>query len=104
MVQKRSDRIEFLQPEGKKESGLVDLSNTGVGFVHPTDILVETKAKITINQLTLNSKVVYCKETVGGFRIGLHFVGVPAAQIQVIEQLVDKFGRGVPLDFKAEFE
>jgi len=100
-MQKRKERIEFLQPEAMAEPGLIDLSESGVAIWHPKK--QNGNATITINDLQLKAKLIYCAEKVGGYRIGMQFMNVTPEKMKVLKGLVEKFSRGVPLDFKAEF-
>ncbi|MFC1585452.1 PilZ domain-containing protein [Fibrobacterota bacterium] len=102
MTQKRSDRIEFLKPSGKVEMGLIDLSESGAAIIHPKE--ESGNANIIINNLHLKARVIYCKEEVGSFKIGMQFIDVPPEKLGFLKMLVEKFSRGVPLEFKAVFK
>ncbi|MBF0432879.1 MAG: PilZ domain-containing protein [Fibrobacteria bacterium] len=103
MVEKRSDRVEFLKPTDKIDMGLVDLSESGVAILHPN---VETKGAwglVTINELTVKAQIVYCAEIVGAYKIGLHFEEIPADKKLILKGLVNEFSRGTSLNFKVQF-
>ncbi len=100
-MQKRKERIEFLQPEHRAALGVVDLSESGAAIWHPKKQTGE--ATITIDKLELKAKLIYCMERVGGYKIGLQFMNVTPEKARILKELVEKFSRGVPLDFNAAF-
>ena len=90
-----SDRIEFLNSDD--EITLFDLSSGGACCRHSKMVPTGTVLKLTINELRLSSKVVYVQERRDGSRVGVQFFDVPADKQKVLNELVEKFSRGVPI-------
>lgn len=101
-MQKRSDRIEFLHPDGKPHEGLQDLSETGLALFRKKPIAPDALLTVQIETIQIQGKVVYCQEKVGGYKIGIHFVEIPAKDKPTLVQLVDKFSRGTSIQIRLE--
>jgi len=100
MVQKRKDRIEFLTPADKVEMGLIDLSESGVAILHPKPVSSQAAINIQIENIQLIAKVIYCREQVGAYKIGMQFIEVATEKAAILKGLVEKFSRGIPLEIK----
>lgn len=96
-MQKRSDRIEYLHPDGEPHEGLVDLSATGMAVFRSKPMIPDAVIQVQIESLTLKAKIVYSQEKVGGFKVGLHFLEVSAPDRASLTGLVEKFSRGSTL-------
>lgn len=95
MDQKRSsERIEFLNDQS---TTLFDLSSGGACCRHIKMVAIGTLLKFRVNDLALNAKVVYVQERSDGARVGVQFLNVPADKQKTLDDLVEKFSRGVPL-------
>jgi c-di-GMP-binding flagellar brake protein YcgR len=95
MDQKRSsERIEFLNDESVT---LFDLSSGGACCRHAKMVAIGALLKVRVNDLNLNAKVVYTQERSDGARLGVQFLNVPAEKQKVLDELVGKFSRGVPI-------
>jgi hypothetical protein len=97
MKERGSERIEFLGPEEEAKNTLIDLSVTGVAFIHPTAAKKDSLISVKIKSYTLDAVVVYCQPRAEGFRIGMHFKNVPPDVQKSLVKLVEEFSRGVPL-------
>jgi len=100
MSQKRQDRVEFLKPDGQEQIGLHDLSESGAAFLHPKSLDVGRAVKLVIGGTGLNTKVIYSREQVGSFKTGVHFESVTEGQKKELASLVEKFSRGMPIEFE----
>jgi hypothetical protein len=97
MVERGSERIEYLNPDERERKALLDISVSGAAFVHPRELENGTKLAVKIKKHVLNAIVVYAQGRAEGFRIGVKFQNV-AFQVQKdLKDFVDEFSRGVPL-------
>jgi hypothetical protein len=95
MDQKRSsERIEFLNDDNVT---LFDLSSGGACCRYNKMAATGTLLKVKVNNLELTAKVVYCQERSDGSRVGVQFQSVPADKQKTLDDLVEKFSRGVPI-------
>jgi PilZ domain len=97
MKERGSERIEFLCAGEESENTLIDLSVTGVAFVHSSEAKKDSVISVRIKTFSLKAVVVYCQPRAQGFRIGLQFKNVPADVQRSLGNLVEEFSRGVPL-------
>jgi c-di-GMP-binding flagellar brake protein YcgR len=96
--QKRtSDRIQHLA-ENSRGRQLVDLSTTGACLFADDKKAPETTVKVKIGELEIKSRVVYCRSHGEGYRIGVQFRNVDADTQKKIDQFVESYSKGVPLD------
>jgi hypothetical protein len=102
MKDRASERIEFINLNGSSEPTLFDLSKTGVCGFSSKKLEKDKFAFVKINTLRLKAQVVYCQERSDGFRVGMHFCEVPADLQASLNDLVDKFSRGVPISCSIE--
>ncbi len=97
MLERMSERIEYVDLDPAKDKSLFDLSTTGVCCLFqrrlPNDSLVSMK----INDLVVKARVVYCQERSDGYRLGLQFVDISGEQQKKLNDRVDKFSRGVAI-------
>lgn len=98
----RAERIEFLNLNGSNEPKLFDLSKTGVCCFSAKKLDKGVVASLKINTLSFKARVIYAQERTDGFRVGMQFVEVSAEQQKILNDLVDKFSRGVPLSCVVE--
>jgi hypothetical protein len=97
MQDRVSERIENLNFEESGGKSFFDLSATGVCCFHPKRFAKDTFVSVKIKDLVLKARIVYCQERDPGFRLGMQFSGVSAAQQKDLNDCVDKFSRGVPI-------
>jgi hypothetical protein len=102
MKDRASERIEFLDLNGSNEPTLFDLSKTGVCCFCARKLEKGAVASLRINTLSIKARVVYSQERTDGFRVGMQFLDVSAEQQKIINDLVDKFSRGVPISCTVE--
>jgi hypothetical protein len=101
-MQDRAERIEFINLNGSNEPKLFDLSKTGVCCFSAKKLEKGGIASLKINTLSIKARVIYSQERTDGFRVGMQFVEVSAEQQKSLNELVDKFSRGVPLSCVVE--
>jgi hypothetical protein len=102
MKDRSSERIEMLSVNGSQTPSLFDLSKTGVCCFSKEKLDKGIFVGVKINELFLKAKVIYCQERTDGFRVGMQFVEVNNQQQKMLNELVDKFSKGVPLVCKLE--
>lgn len=101
MKQRSSERIEMLNSSGEPIS-LFDLSNGGACCFHEEKKGKGETVEVSIKDLSLKARVVYCQQRTDGYRLGLRFVDVPEDKQKMLTSLVDRFSRGVPLECQIE--
>jgi hypothetical protein len=94
---RESERIEMLSPLGEEKIVLFDLSKGGACCLHDKIKPIGSSIHMTVNDLSLRAKGVYCQERKDGARLGVQFLDGSPAQQKVLGELVEKFSRGVPL-------
>jgi c-di-GMP-binding flagellar brake protein YcgR len=97
MIERGSERVEYLNPDERHRKALLDVSITGAAFVHPQGEKIGTKMVVKIKEHELNATVVYSQERAEGFRIGVHFQNVSFSVQKDLKNIVDEFSRGVPM-------
>jgi hypothetical protein len=98
MIKERaSERIELLGMDDGAKKALVDLSTTGVAFIHPVEAKRGTKMKVKIKEYVIDAVVIYCRQRADDYRLGMEFRNVPPDVQKGLKNLVDDFSRGVPL-------
>ncbi len=100
MPQKRSDRIEFLKPDHLEPFGLKDLSESGAAFLSKKSLKEGGEINLLLNSHKLSARVIYCREQVGGCKVGVQFLRLDAKLKGEIAELVDQFSRGKPIQFE----
>jgi len=94
MQERLDERIEFI---GGSEQTLFDLSKGGLSCLAQRKFEKNKLITATVNDLSLTAKVVYCIERADGFRTGVQFWNVPQDRKKQLDELIDKFSRGVPM-------
>lgn len=97
MKDRVSERIELLGVDENAGRLLVDLSTTGVAFIHPTQAQRGEKMKVKIKEYIIEAVVVYCRQRANDYRLGMQFRNVPHDIQTALKIMVDEFSRGVPL-------
>jgi len=97
MLERSSERIEFIDPNGSMKITLFDLSATGVCCLHSKIKQKDEEVSVKLNDLTVRAKVVYCQERTDGYRMGLRFWQVPADKQKALNELTDGFSRGLSI-------
>jgi hypothetical protein len=97
MLERSSERVEYINLEGAKEKSLFDLSATGVSCLFYRKLKADSYVSVKINDLVVKARVVYCQERSDGFRLGLQFVDVSGDVQKKLIDRVDKFSRGVAI-------
>jgi hypothetical protein len=101
MVRQRAEeRIELLNPGDGNV--LFDLSKGCC--LYPRKLEKGAFVRITIDTLTLRARITYSIERTDGCRVGMQFWGVSGPDLKHLEDLVDRFSRGVPLVCNVEAE
>ena len=97
MLERKSERIEFITPDGSREMPIYDLSKTGVSCFHSKLKEKNSFVVVKINNLLLRAKVIYCQQRKHDYRLGLQFWNIlPERQVK-LNELVDKYSKGVPI-------
>jgi hypothetical protein len=102
MKDRASERIEFLNLNGSNEPTLFDLSKTGACCYSVKKREKGSIAQVKINTLTVKARVIYSQERAEGFRVGLQFFDLTLDQQKLLNDLVEKFSRGVPIFCRIE--
>jgi hypothetical protein len=102
MQDRASERIEFLNVNGVSEPTLFDLSKTGVCGFASKKLEKGVIAVVKINALRFKAQVIYCQDRTDGFRVGMQFREVSTDQQAALNDLVEKFSRGVPISCSIE--
>ena len=97
MVGRGSERVEVLDVDGSEM--LLNLSATGVAFLHSDPLEKNRLVTLTINEAQVQGRGVYCHQRTDGYRIGVRFSTVTAEQQAAVKRMVDSFSCGVPLHF-----
>ena len=98
MFERKSERIEFITPGGSEQMPIYDLSKTGVSCFSPKPKDKNCFVVVKINDLLLRAKVIYCQKREKEYRLGLQFWNVlPERQVK-LNDLVDKYSKGVPVN------
>lgn len=97
MLERKSERIESISSNGLGEKPLYDLSKTGLSCFYS-----EAKAKnsfvvVKINDLLLRAKVIYCQKREKDYRLGLQFWNILTERQVKLNELVEKYSKGVPV-------
>jgi len=91
-----SERIEYVDPDdGRRE--LFDLSKGGACCLHHRPLERGAVVNMAVETLELQARVSYSVERTDGFRMGLQFWNVSGAQQKHLDDLVERFSRGVPV-------
>jgi len=81
---------------------LIDFSTSGVALLLPASKPKDHKVIIFIDELKIDSTVVYSIPKEDCFRIGFHFQKVSNEMLINIGEFVDKFSKGIPLKCRVE--
>jgi c-di-GMP-binding flagellar brake protein YcgR len=92
-----SERIEFIDPEHEDTRTLFDLSKGGACILYNKRVERGAFVKVTLDALELRARISYAVERTDGYRIGMQFWNVSGAQQKALDELVDRFSRGVPI-------
>jgi hypothetical protein len=93
---RQSERIEFLSDTVELQR-FFDLSKTGVCCRHTGLLQKDEVVSVRINDLVLSAKVAWCTPRTDGFRVGLQFVKLTPDQAKALDDLVERYSRGVPV-------
>lgn len=97
MLERKSERIESISDDGTERKTIYDLSKTGVSCFYSKQKGKNSFVVIKINDLLLRAKVIYCQKREKDYRLGLQFWNVlPERQVK-LNDLVDKYSKGVPV-------
>ncbi len=91
-----SERIQHISADSENPR-FFDLSTSGVCCLHTKELKPGSTVSVEVGDLSLKAKVVHCTERTDGFRIGLQFAGVDTKKQKLLEELVEKYSRGVPV-------
>lgn len=90
------DRVEFIAPDSSAK--ICDLSPSGACVFRSESIDRNSFVKVRIGELVLRAKVIYCRRRTDGFRIGMQFWNVLPEKRATLNDMVDRFSKGVPLE------
>ena len=94
-MSRMKERIELLN---SGDNGVIlDLSATGAAVFSRVLKQKSSQINLEINEVIFRAKVIYCLGRTDGYRIGLQFEKQTDEIKKNLEDLVDKFSRGVPL-------
>ena len=93
---RQSERIEFLSDTVELQR-FFDLSKTGVCCRHTKSLQKDEVVSVQINDLVLSAKVAWCTPRTDGFRVGLQFIKLTPDQSRALDDLVERYSRGVPV-------
>lgn len=100
MLERKSERIESISPNGLGEKPLYDLSKTGLSCFHSEAKAKNSYVVVKINDILLRAKVIYCQKRERDYRLGLQFWNIlPERQVK-LNELVEKYSKGVPVSCK----
>ena len=100
MLERKSERIESITPHGSGEMPIYDLSKTGISCFHAEAKTKNSFVVVKINDLLLRAKVIYCQKRDKDYRLGLQFWNIlPERQVK-LNELVEKYSKGVPVSCK----
>lgn len=102
MKDRASERIEFINLNAANEPALFDLSKTGVCCYFSKKKDKDSIVSVRFNDLTVKAKIIYCQDRTDGYRLGMQFLALTADQQKRLDELVDKFSRGVPISCNVE--
>lgn len=91
-----SERIQHISSD-PENPGFFDLSTTGVCCLDSKKREPGATITVKVNDVQLKAKVVHCTERTDGYRIGVQFAGVDSKKEQQLEEIVEKYSRGVPV-------
>lgn len=100
MKDRGNERIEFLATDETAKSILIDLSFSGAAMNCPAERNKDSRLSVKIKDYRIDATVIYCQARAQGYRVGIHFVDVPADVQKSLKIMVDEFSRGVPLPFE----
>ena len=96
-TKRQAERIQMLEL-GVDEQSLFDLSRGGVCCYHDRELRKGVAVRVVINGLKLDARVIFSMQHAVGFRTGLQFYAVGNEEQKKIDEFVDRFSRGVPMD------
>ena len=96
---RKADRTVHLTPT---ESLIADISVTGaclnLGAAPKPGTILTLEMKSQDHILTLTATVIHFRTVEKNkFQAGIHFVNVPEKDRQIIHEIVDAYGRGIPI-------
>ena len=71
MLERTSERIEYINLDDAKEKSFFDLSTTGICCLFRRRLADNAIVSVKINDIAVKARVVYCQERKDGFRLGL---------------------------------
>ena len=97
MLERKSERIESITSGSTGTMAIYDLSKTGISCFYAKPKEKNCFVVIKINDLLLRAKVIYCQQRKSDFRLGLQFWNIlPERQLK-LNEIVDKYSKGVPI-------
>jgi hypothetical protein len=100
MKERGNERIEFLSTNDAVKNTLIDLSFSGAAMNYPTELAKNAMVSVKIRDYAIDATVIYCQGRAEGYRVGIHFVNVPADVQKALKIMVEEFSRGVPVTFE----
>ncbi len=90
------DRVEFVAADSTAR--LADLSPSGACIFRSEVLDRNSFVKIRIGELVLRAKVIYSRKRTDDFRIGMQFWNVLPEKRIALNDMVERFSKGVPLE------
>jgi len=97
MLERKSERIESITPDGSQDTTPCDLSKTGISCFHTEPRDKSSFVVVKINDLLLRAKVIYCQKREKDYRLGLQFWNILPERQAKLNELVENYSRGVPI-------
>jgi c-di-GMP-binding flagellar brake protein YcgR len=91
-----SERIEYVDPDDSRRE-LFDLSKGGACCLFDKQLDRGAIVKVQVETLELQARVSYSIQRTDGYRMGLQFWNITGAQQKHLDELVERFSRGVPV-------
>jgi hypothetical protein len=97
MMDRASERIEYLSLDSEGQGPIYNISATGISCVSQKAEALNSIVQLKVNDLVISSKVIYCQKRIDGFRLGLQFWKVDPKQQKLLGDYVEGFSKGVPV-------
>jgi hypothetical protein len=95
---RRSERIESVGSDSMAFGKLLDISTTGICFVHDKPAEKGSVMNVEVKNLKLKARVAYCSLRDKMYRIGMQFIETSPEIQKQIDSIVDAYSKGVPVN------
>jgi hypothetical protein len=100
MLCRSSERVEVLDVHGSEI--ILNMSAAGAAFRYPHAFERNQTVRLTINEVIVEGRVVYCHKRTDACRIGVRFTAIQKNDQSALTALVESFSCGVPLQFSLQ--